>query len=101
MRHQRNNEDFPKVEDFCNEIENLVSKSKKELYQNINRKPKDPSKSVKIAVQRENVFNGNEAPTITPLHFNSSFVTDFWEKAIISIFCSANQYALFSDNIVF
>ena len=28
LRHQRNNEDFDKLEDLLNEIDNLISKSK-------------------------------------------------------------------------
>ena len=38
LRHKRNKEDFAKLEDLCNEIDNLISKDKKEYYQNINRK---------------------------------------------------------------
>ena len=45
FRHQRNNEDFAKLEDLPNEIDNLISKSQKEYYQNINRKLNDLSTS--------------------------------------------------------
>ena len=35
LRHKRNNKDFAKPEYLCNEIDSLISKSKKEYYQNI------------------------------------------------------------------
>ena len=47
LRHQ-NNADFAKLEDLRNEIDNLISKSKEEYYQNINRRVSDPSTSSKI-----------------------------------------------------
>ena len=45
--HQKNSKDFAKVEGLRNEIDNLICKSKKEYYQNINRKLNDPPTSSK------------------------------------------------------
>ena len=42
LRHERNHEDFAKLEDLRNEIDNLISKSMKQYYQIINGKPNDP-----------------------------------------------------------
>ena len=47
LRHKRNNEDFAKLENLRNETENLIFKSKKEYYQDINRKQNDPLTSSK------------------------------------------------------
>ena len=41
LRHKRNNKDFAKLGHLRNEIGNLISKSKKEYYQDINRKLND------------------------------------------------------------
>ena len=41
LRHKRNNEDFAKLEYLRNEIDNPISKPKKEYYQKINRKLND------------------------------------------------------------
>ena len=38
LKHQKNNEDFAKLEGLQNEIDNLISKSKNEYFQKINRK---------------------------------------------------------------
>ena len=51
QRHKRDNEDFAKLEHLRNEIDNLISKSKKEYYQNINRKLNDPLTSSKHCVK--------------------------------------------------
>ena len=42
LRHKRKNEDFAKLEHLRNEIHNLISKSKNEYYENINRKLNGP-----------------------------------------------------------
>ena len=47
LRHKNRNEDFAKLKDLCNEFDDLISKSKIEYYQNINRKLNDPSTSIK------------------------------------------------------
>ena len=61
VRDKRNKEDFVKVEHLRNEIENLISKSKKEeYYQNINRKLNDPLTSSKTYWSiMKTFFNGN------------------------------------------
>ena len=51
LRHNRNNKDFAKLEDLRNDIDNLISKSKKEYYQNINRKLNDCQQAVKCIGQ--------------------------------------------------
>ena len=56
LRYKRNNEEFAKLEDLCNEIDDLISKSKKECYQNINRKLNDPSTSSKTFWSIMNFF---------------------------------------------
>ena len=47
LRHKKNNEDFTKLEHLCNEIDNLIFKTKKEYYQDISRKLNDPLMSSK------------------------------------------------------
>ena len=47
LRHKRNKENFAKLEYLRNEIDNLISESKKKCYQNINRKLNDPLTSSK------------------------------------------------------
>ena len=42
LRHKRSNKDFAQLEHLRDEIDNLISKSKKEYYQNIDRKLNDP-----------------------------------------------------------
>ena len=60
LRHKRNKEDFAKVEHLHNEIDNVISKSKKEYYQNINRKLNDPLTSSKTYWSiMKTFFNGN------------------------------------------
>ena len=59
IRHQRNKVDFSKLEDLRSEIDNLMSKSKKEYYHNINRKLNDPSANSKTFwLIMKNFFNG-------------------------------------------
>ena len=101
LRHKRNNEDFAKLEYLPNEIDNLLSKSKKEYYQNINRKLNDPS--VKPGKTywpiMKTFFNWKNVPVIRPLLFNDAFVTEFQEKTniFISFF---SQYKLVLKNSV-
>ena len=45
--NQKNNEDFVKARRSRIGIDNLISKSKKEYYQNINKKLNNPSRSSK------------------------------------------------------
>ena len=47
MRHQTQISSLLKVEDLCNEISNLITKSKEKYYQHINAKLNDPSLSSK------------------------------------------------------
>ena len=101
VRHKRNNEDFAKLEHLHNEIDNLISKSKKEYYQNINRKLNDPLTSSKTYWSiMKTFFNGKEVPVIPPLLFNDAFVTDFKEKAKIFNYFFAKQCTLVSNNSV-
>ena len=59
IRHQRNKVDFSKLEDLLSEIDNLMSKYKKEYYHNINRKLNDPSANSKTFWSiMKNFFNG-------------------------------------------
>ena len=86
LRHKRNNEVSAKLEYLCNEIDNLISKSKKEYYQKINRKLNDSLTSSKTYCSTiKTFFNGKSVPVILPLLSNDAFVTDFQEKANISI----------------
>ena len=101
LRHKRNKEDFAKVEHLCNEIDNLISKSKKEYYQNINRKLNDPLTSSKTYWSiMKTFFNGKKVPVIPPLLFNGAFVTDFEEKVKIFNYFFAKQCTLVSNNSV-
>ena len=84
LRHKRNNEDFAKLEYLCNEIDNLISKAKKEYYQDINRKLNDPLKSSKTCWSIiKTFFNGKKVLVIPPLLFSGAFVTYFQEKTNI------------------
>ena len=89
LRHKRNKEDFAKVEHLCNEIDNLISKSKKEYYQNINRKLNDPLTSSKTYWSiMKTFFNGKKVPVIPPLLFTVYLSLVFRKKQISSIpFC--------------
>ena len=81
LRHNRNYEDFVKLEDLLNETDNLIYKSQKEYYQNINRNLNDPSRSNKTYWSiMKTFFNGKKVPAIPPLLLNGAFVTDFQEK---------------------
>ena len=72
-RQKRSNKDFAKLENFRNEIDNLISKSKKKYYQNINKKLNDPLTSSKTYLSTtKTFFNGKKVP-----------VSDFREKANI------------------
>ena len=71
LRHQRNNGNIAKLEDVRKEIDNLISKSKKEYYQ------------VAKLLNNETFSDRKKVPTIPPLFFNDTFVTDFQEKANI------------------
>ena len=95
MRHQRHNEDFAKLEDLRNEIHNLISK--KEYYENINRKLKDPSTSSKTYwLIMKTFFNGKKVHVIPPLLFNSTFVTNVQEKTnIFNSFFAKAMYISF------
>ena len=67
LRHKRNNEYFAKLAFFRNEIDNLISRSKKDYYQNINRKLNDPLTSSKIYWSiMKTFFNGTNVPVIPP-----------------------------------
>ena len=101
LRHKRNNKDFAKLEYLRNEIDNLISKSKEEYYQNINRKLNDPSTSSKTYWSiMKTFFDGKKVPIRPPLLFNSAFVTDFQEKASIFNSFFGKQRTLASNNIV-
>ena len=78
-----------KIEYLRNENDNLISKSKNEYYQNVNRKLNDPSASSKTCLSIMKTFlNGVKVPVIPPLLFNGAFVTDFQKKSHY-IFCKA------------
>ena len=101
LKHKRNNEDFAKLEHLRNETDNLISKSKKEYYQYINRKLNHPSTGSKTYWSiMKTFFNGKKVPVIPPLLFNCVFVTDFQEKANIFQSCFAKQCTLVSNNSV-
>ena len=101
LRHKRNNEDFAKLEHLRNEIDNLISKSKKECHHDINRKLNDPLTSSKTYGSiMKTFFDGKKLPVIPPLLFNHVFVTDFQEKANILNSFFAKQCALVSNNSV-
>ena len=71
LSHKRKNEDFAKLEYLRDEINNLISKSKKEYYQNINRKLNDPLTISKTYWSiMKTFFNGKKVPVIPPLLFN-------------------------------
>ena len=81
LRHKSNNEDFVKLEYLRNEIDNLLSKSSKEYYQNINRKLNDLSTRSKTYWSiMKTFFNAKKVPVIPPFLFNGPFVTGFQEK---------------------
>ena len=87
LRHKRNNKDFAILEYLRNKIDNLISKSKKEYYQNINRKLNESLKSSKTYWSTmKTFFNDKKVPVIPPLLFNGAFVADFQEKSNISNF---------------
>ena len=65
LRHQRNNGNIAKLEDTRNEIDNIISKSKKEYYQ------------VAKLFNNKTFSDRKKVPTIPPLFFNSTFGTDF------------------------
>ena len=78
LRRKRNNEDFAKLEHLRNETDNLISKSKNEYYQNINRKLNDPlTKSKTYWSTMKTFFRGKKVPVIPPLLINGALVTDF------------------------
>ena len=96
--HKRNKKDLAKVEHLRNETDNLMSRSKKEYYQNINRKLNDPLTSSKIDwLIMKTFFNGKRVP---PLLFNGAFVTDFEEKVKIPNSFFGKQCTLVSNNSV-
>ena len=68
LRHKRYNKDFAKLEHLHNEIGTLISKSKKEYYQDINRKLNDPFTSSKTywSIMKA-FFNGKKVPVTPPL----------------------------------
>ena len=47
LSHKRNHEDFAKLVYLRNKVDSLIFKSKKEYYQNINRKLNDPLATTK------------------------------------------------------
>ena len=96
LRHQKNNK-----EDLQNENDNLISKSKKEYYQNIDRKLDNQSITCKtFSSVMKTFFNGKKVPAMPPLLFNGVFVTDFREKANIFNSFFAMQCTLVSNNSV-
>ena len=101
LRHKSNNKDFAKLEDLHNEIDNLISKSKKEYYQNINRKLHDPLTGSKIywSIKRT-FFNGKKVPATPPLLFHGAFVSNFQKKENIFNSFFAKQCILVSNSSV-
>ena len=78
LRCKGNNEDFAKLEHLRNETDNLISKSKNEYYQNINRKLNDPlTRSKTYWSIMKTFFRGKKVPVILPLLINGALVTDF------------------------
>ena len=111
LRHKMNNEDFAKLKYLCNEIDNRISKSKKEHYQNINRKLNDLlTSSLTYWPLMKPFFNGKKVPVIPPLLWcvcafamvppKGAFVTDFQEKANIFNLFFAKKCILVSNNSV-
>ena len=99
LRHKRNNEDFAKLEDLHNEIDNLISESKREYYQDNNRRLNDPLTSSKTCWSIMKIFfNGKDVPLIPLLLFDGAFVTDFQKKANICNSFFAKQCKLVSGN---
>ena len=100
LRHKRNNKDFAKLGHLRNEIGNLISKSKKEYYQDINRKLNDLLTNSKTYWSiMKTFFNGMKVP-VTPSLFNGTFVTDFQGKANIFNSFFARQCTLVSNNSI-
>ena len=86
LRHKRNKEDFAKVEHLCNEIDNLIFKSKKEYYQNINRKLNDPLTSSKTYWSiMKTFFNGKKVPVIPPCYLTARLSLILKKKQRFSI----------------
>ena len=95
--HQRNKENFTKLEeDLCIETDNLISKSKREYYQNINRKLNDPSTSSNTYRSiMKFCFSGKEVSAVPPLLFNLMvrLTLVFKKKQIFSIsFFQSNEH---------
>ena len=66
LRHKRNEEDFASAEDL-DEIDKLISKSKKKYYQNISRMLNGPSTSSKTYWPiMKTFFNSKKVPAIPP-----------------------------------
>ena len=85
LRHKRNNEDFAKLEYLRSEIDNLIPKSKKKFYQNINRKLNDPPTSCKTYCSiMKTFFNGKKVPVIPP-YLTVHLSLTFGKKQIFSI----------------
>ena len=86
---KRNNEGFGKLEYLRNEIDNLISRSKKEHYQDINRTLTDTlTSSNTYSSIMKTFFNGKKVLVILPKLFNGAFVTDFQEKKYFQfLFC--------------
>ena len=77
LRHKRNKEDFASAEDL-DEIDKLISKSKKRYYQNISRMLNDPSTRSKTYWPiMKTFFNSKKVPAIPLLLFKGVFFTDF------------------------
>ena len=82
MRHQMQISSLLKIEDFRNEISNLITKSKEKYYQRIDAKLNDPSLSNKRYWSiLETFYNGKKVPIIHPFLINNKFVKNFQEKA--------------------
>ena len=82
MRHQTQISSLLEVEDLCNEISNLITKSKEKYYQRIDAKLNDPSLSNKTYWSMLKTFyNAKNVPIIPPLFINNKFLTNFQEKA--------------------
>ena len=85
LRHKRNKEYFAKLEHLRNEIDNLISKSKKE-YQNINRKLNDPLTSSKTYWSiMKTFFNGKKVPVIPPCYVTARLSLILKKKQRFSI----------------
>ena len=94
--------DYQKLHDIGSEISQMISKRKKEYYDQLSKKLNDPLTSSKTYWSMLKTFySGTKIPLIPPIIIDNKVIRNFREKAnVFNIFLALQCMAIVNDSIL-